>query len=132
MSITKAVADTITNAEARALATTGSAGLNVVPISMARVTKDTIWLFDFFMDKTVANIKTDNRVSLTAWTGLSGVQVRATARYVSEGSEFEEAVAYVQRENPERVTKGLLILTPSEIYDVSPGGVFSTDDLEVS
>jgi hypothetical protein len=129
MTINTPIAETISNAEARALATTGPTGINVVPISMARVTTDAIWLFDFFMDKTVTNINNQAEVALTAWTGLTGVQVKAQARYVSEGPEFAEAVAWVKEHNPDRVTRGLIILEPTAMFDVSPGGHFSPDDL---
>jgi predicted pyridoxine 5'-phosphate oxidase superfamily flavin-nucleotide-binding protein len=131
MAISTTIADAIDNAEARALATNGPHGINVVPISMAKVNTDSIWLFDFFMNKTVNNVQANPEVALSAWTGLTGVQVKATASYVTEGPEFEEAVAWVHEQNPDRVTKGLLILTPTEILDVSPGGAFTPDELAI-
>jgi predicted pyridoxine 5'-phosphate oxidase superfamily flavin-nucleotide-binding protein len=98
---------------------------------MARVTDDAVWLFDFFMNKTVTNVQVNPEVALSAWTGLTGVQVKATASYVTEGPEFDEAVTWVNEQNPDRVTKGLLILTPTEILDVSPGGAFTPDELAI-
>jgi predicted pyridoxine 5'-phosphate oxidase superfamily flavin-nucleotide-binding protein len=96
---------------------------------MIKVNQDSIWLFDFFMDKTRQNIQNNSAVALTAWTDMTGLQLRATAEYVTSGESFTQAVAWVQTQNPERVVKGLIILTPTDIFDVSPGGAFSTMEL---
>jgi predicted pyridoxine 5'-phosphate oxidase superfamily flavin-nucleotide-binding protein len=129
MSITNKIAEVVTQAEARALATNGPHDLNVVPISLAKVHEDTIWLFDFFMDKTVTNVKDQAEVALTAWSGFTGVQIKATAEYITEGPTFNEASAWVHEQNPDRVTKGVLVLTPTQIFDISPGGAFSEKEL---
>lgn len=121
----------LTTATAKALATSGPNGINVVPVSMIKVQGDTIWLFDFFMNKTAINAQTNNLCALTAWTDMKGVQVKATHEYLTDGDQFAEAVAWVKEQNPARVVKGLLILTPTQIFDISPGGSFSADDLEV-
>jgi predicted pyridoxine 5'-phosphate oxidase superfamily flavin-nucleotide-binding protein len=107
------------NAEAKALATIGPAGLNVVPVSVIDVTEDNIFLFDFFMGKTVENIQAEAQVALTAWAGLTGVQVRATAEYISDGEVFDVANETMKEQYPERVLKGVLVLTPKAVYDVT-------------
>lgn len=118
-------------ATSKALATSGPSDINVVPVSMIKVpdTADSLWLFDFFMEKTIANIKIHSKVALTAWTDLKGIQLKATAEYVNSGPDFDAAEAWVKTQNPHRVTKGLIILKPYAIFDISPGGVFSSDDL---
>lgn len=126
------VIEALTQAAAKALATTGPHGVNVVPISMIKIDNDTIWLFDFFMNKTVANIKADPAVALTAWTSMTGVQIKALASYVTEGEDFEAAVKWVETQNPDRLTRGLLMLKPTAIYDISPGGVFMSKDLAIT
>ena len=131
MKISQVVADTIVKASAKALATIGNEDVNVIPVSMVKVNDDSIWLFDFFMEKTVENIQSNNNVSLTCWTDMTGVQLKATAEYVTEGPSFDESVAWAHKENPERVVKGLLVLSPTQICDVSPGGVFREDDLNI-
>jgi predicted pyridoxine 5'-phosphate oxidase superfamily flavin-nucleotide-binding protein len=131
MSLSTNVIEFVNGAESRALATNGPAGINVVPISMAKAEEDAIWLFDFFMDKTVSNINADAEVALTTWTGYTGLQIKATATYVTDGADFVQAVAWVKTKNPDRETKGLIILTPSSIYDVSPGGVFASEELRL-
>ena len=125
------IRDVLSTAAAKAFATYGNTGINVVPVSMIRVNDDTIWLFDFFMDKTVQNLDVKAPVALTAWTDMKGIQIKADAQYVTEGVEFMEAVAWVKEQNPARVVKGLIILTPTKIHDISPGGAFTESDLTI-
>jgi predicted pyridoxine 5'-phosphate oxidase superfamily flavin-nucleotide-binding protein len=131
MSLSQKVRSTITSATAKALATHGQYGINIVPVSMLNITDDTIWLFDFFMNKTVSNIKTDTSVALTAWTDMVGLQIKGEAEYVTEGSMFDAAVLWVKTQNPNRVVRGLLVVKPTEVFDISPGGVFALEDLTV-
>lgn len=129
MQFSTTLGEVLTKATAKALATTGPHGINVVPVSMIKVNQDSIWLFDFFMDKTVANLQSNSDVALTAWTDMTGVQLKAAASYYTSGPAFAEAVAWVATQNPARVVKGLIVLTPTEVFDISPGGAYSTDDL---
>tara|TARA_B100001989_G_C24318897_1_gene354173 strand:+ start:21 stop:437 length:417 start_codon:yes stop_codon:yes gene_type:complete len=129
VSLSTTIKSLLENASAKALATNGPEGINVVPVSMIRVNSDSIWLFDFFMNKTKNNLAADGQVALAAWTDMTGVQIKAEVTYLSAGAEFEEAAAWVETQNPERVTKGLLVLKPTAIYDVCPSGVFSEEDL---
>lgn len=115
------ISETITNAQAMALATRGEADSNVVPVSVVEIHDDQIVLFDFFMGKTVQNLQTDPQVAFTAWSGLQGVQVKATARYETTGELYENAVSRMQERFPERTLRGLIILTPTSIYDISAG-----------
>lgn len=127
MLISPTLKEILETAESKALATCGESGLNVVPVSMIRVNEDgTVWLFNFFMDKSVTNIKTDSRTSLVCWTKMKGVQLKADVEYIDHGEKFEEAVAWVKDQNPDRIVKGLLILSPTEAFDISPGGAFDT------
>lgn len=119
----------IEDATAKALATTGPAGVNVVPVSMVRVVGTKIWLFDFFMEKTVVNIQAEAAVSLAAWAGMQGVQIKAAVTYTTSGPEFDEAVTWVGTQNPDRVVQGLLQLQPTACYDISPGGHFVPEEL---
>ncbi len=92
MSISPNIASFLSSAEAKAMATNGPSGINVVPVSMIKVADEAIWLFDFFMDKTVKNIQTEPKVALTAWTGMTGVQIKGVITYITSGEDFEEAV----------------------------------------
>lgn len=121
--------DTLTNATAKALATRTGDDLNVVPVSMIKVFDDTIWLFDFFMDKSAKNMIDHPQVALTAWTAMKGIQLKGTVTYLTEGPDVEEAKVWVHTQNPTRVVKGLIVFKPAAIFDISPGGAFSEDDL---
>ena len=132
MQITPTVRTLIEAATAKALATYGAGSVNVVPVSMVKVTESSIWLFDFFMDKTATNVQANPHCALTAWTEMRGVQIKGDASYHTSGSVFEEAVDWVATQNPQRVVKGLLIITPIEVYDISPGGLYSKEELRGS
>ncbi len=123
----KTVQQSLTDATQYALATTGASGLNVVPLSMLRVVDDTVWVFDFFMSKTAKNCKEHEAVALAAWKDFAGVQIHGTAQYITEGALFADAVAWVATENPDRVVRGLLVITPTKIYDISAGAHAGTE-----
>lgn len=127
--ISQNISHFLTSAQTRALATNGPSGLNVVPVSMLKVNEEAIWLFDFFMNKTVSNVQAEPQVAFTAWTEMTGVQIKGDAKYITDGDSFHEAVAWVATQNPARVVKGLIVFTPKQIFDVSPGGAFAQEDL---
>jgi predicted pyridoxine 5'-phosphate oxidase superfamily flavin-nucleotide-binding protein len=106
---------------AHALATTGSHGVNIVPISVVELHGDEIHLYDFFMHKTAENIMIEPRVAFTSWQGFRGIQVKAVAAYETEGEVYEAAVAEMKQRFPDRTLKAVIRLTPTEIYDVAPG-----------
>jgi hypothetical protein len=110
----------VLHADSKALATTGSNGLNVVPVSSVKIVDGKIWLINYFMDKTVENIKSDSHVSFVCWSGMSGYQIKGDVLYIEEGTEFEQAKEWIHNILPERVVKGLLIITPTEIFDIAP------------
>lgn len=112
---------TIETATAVALATTGSHGVNLIPISVVTVHDNEIFLYDFFMNKTAENIQANATVVLTCWTGFSGVQVKATAHYQTDGSVFESAVQVMKERFPDRTLKAIIRLTPVAVFDVAPG-----------
>jgi len=115
----KHITDTILSAEARALATYGPHGVNVVPVSVVKVEGENIYLFNFFMGKTAENLQSDTSVALTCWLGLEGVQIRATAEYITEGDMFDAATTEMKERFPDRTLKGIIKLTPSAAYDIS-------------
>ncbi len=125
----QSIKDALAKATAKALATYGSDGINVVPVSMIKVNDDTVWLFDFFMGKTMKNLTANPSVALTAWTDMKGVQLKCESIYKTNGSDFDAAVAWAHTQNPNRVVKGLIILTPTAVFDISPGGAFTAADL---
>lgn len=107
-------------ADAKAFATYSSEGVNVVPVSSIRVQDGAIWLIDYFMEKTRANVRVHERVALVCWKKMIGYQIKGRAAYLTDGPQFEEAVLWVRAMLPERVVKGLIIITPEEVYDIAP------------
>jgi hypothetical protein len=59
-------------------------------------------------------------VSLVCWKKMMGYQIKGIVSYKTEGQEYNSAVAWIKEILPERIVKGLLILEPQEIYDISP------------
>lgn len=120
MELSNEVTDLLLTADAKALATHGPHGLNVVPVSTIRVVDGKVWLINFFFKKTIENILAEPYVSLVGWKGFDGFQVKGSSQYDTSGPQFEEAKTWVAQKLPDRVVKGLLILTPEEIYNISP------------
>lgn len=111
----------VLEAEAKALATSDGFNVNVVPVSLIRIVGDTLWLVDLFMEKTTRNIAKNPRVSLACWKGSMGFQLKGSAEYLRQGALFEEARSWVSSINPDRNVRGLIVFTPREIFDISPG-----------
>jgi len=120
MKLPQQVIDTLLNADGKALATRSENDVNVVPVSMVKMQGDNILLINCFMGKTVGNLMKDPHVSLACWKGKEGYQIKASAEYADSGNIFDEARQWVAGTSPERVVKGVLVLEPIEIFDVSP------------
>lgn len=50
-----------------------------------------------------------------------GTVIKGSVEYLQQGELFEQACVWVASINPERKVKGLILLTPQEIFDISPG-----------
>ena len=117
--ISQEVKDFLLYAEAKALATSCKDDINVVPVSSIKIVENEIWLIDYFFNKTRNNIKNNPTVSLTAWTGLRGYQVKATANYVLKGKKYEIAKNWISNIHPNRIIYGVILLKPTKIFDIS-------------
>lgn len=119
------LSSTVTNcllrAEAKALATTGPEGLNVVPVSTIKVVDGDIILVDYFFSKTRANLQQGEGAALTAWSGFKGYQVKGKVEYLTQGLLFEGLVAWIAQLHPERTVCGVVRLTPTAVYDIGIG-----------
>lgn len=120
MELSQPVIDALLAADSKALATNGPHGLNVVPVSSIRIVDGKLWLINYFFNKTLDNIRANPRVALVGWKGFTGFQVRADVEYLEEGPLYEEAKKWVAETLPDRTVKGLLVLTPAEVYDIAP------------
>jgi len=122
MQLAQHIVDFINAASAKALATNGPAGLNVVPVSVIKAEVDQIFLYNFFMNKTAANIPLPNTpVALTCWEGLRGVQLRATATIDTQSEQYATEQTAMLQQFPNRTLASLIVLRPTEVFDVSVG-----------
>lgn len=121
MELSSKIIGALLHAEGKALATTGKHGVNVVPVSTVRVENGKILLMNYFFKKTLENILSQQDVALAFWTGLEGYQIKGSTTYVDSGNVFEEARKWISDNVADRVLLGLLILTPEEVHNVSPG-----------
>lgn len=117
--ISQEIKNTLLLAEAKALATFSQNDINVVPVSTVKVVANKIWLIDYFFNKTRTNIKENTNVSLTFWIGLKGYQIKAKATHLTKGDDFNKAKNWISKEHPNRNVKGLVVLKPTEIFNIS-------------
>jgi predicted pyridoxine 5'-phosphate oxidase superfamily flavin-nucleotide-binding protein len=127
MKLSPEIIEMVTSSDSKALATMGSFGINVVPVSTIRVVNDNILLMNYFLKKTLGNIAENPNVALACWKGLVGCQIKGSVRYVDTGPEFEEAKDWVTKNVANRTLKGLLVLKPEETFVVSPPATPSTN-----
>lgn len=113
--------DQVINSPMRVLATYGPVGINVVPVSVVTKEGSDIILYDFFMGKTIENIKVTGEMALTAWDGMSGIQIKGKACYESAGDSYINAVTVMRERFPERTLRGIIRITPLQVFSVSPG-----------
>ena len=110
------------DAEGKALATTDAlGGVHVVPVSTVRVEEGKIILVNYFLGQTLTNLKANPKVALAFWKRLSGYQVKGVASYQEEGELFEITKAWVGQILPDRVVKGIVVITPEQIFNISAG-----------
>lgn len=114
------IADIVTHATAKALATHGSAGINVVPVSSVKIVNETIRLIDYFMNKTSKNMQENPDVALVCRIDMIGYQIKAQAEYLQSGEDYDQACRWIAPLHPERKIKGLIVLHPTEVHDIAP------------
>ncbi len=110
-----------------ALGTTTSAGIpNVVPVGAKKIIDDeTILISDQFLNKTLANMKSNPKVSVTYWEGHEGYQLKGTVTIETTGKRYEETAKWIEEMGAKAgfplKSKGAVILKIEEIYGVAPG-----------
>ncbi len=119
MNLSNNVAEMIISAESKALATNNINTLNVVPVSTVKIVDNKIILVNYFMGKTLENIQQNPHVALACWKGLAGYQIKGTIEYIESGELLETIKIWVKEILPDRIVKGIFILTPLEVFDVS-------------
>lgn len=114
--------EALLKAEGKALATySEEEGVSVVPVSSVRVIDGKVVMVNYFFGQTVRNIEENPDVALTFWSGLKGYRIKAMALHQIDGEVFNEVVRWIKETIPGRVVKGVLILTPVAVFDISAG-----------
>jgi predicted pyridoxine 5'-phosphate oxidase superfamily flavin-nucleotide-binding protein len=104
----------------------GDGSPNAVPVGAKKIIDDeTILLSDQFFNKTLANMKSNAKVSVTFWEGHEGYQLKGSVVIETSGKRFEETAKWIEDMGnavgfPLK-SKGAVILKIDEIYGVSPG-----------
>lgn len=112
---------------AAVLATSTSDGTpNAVPVGAKKIIDDeTILISDQFLNKTLANMKSNPNVAVTFWEGHEGYQFKGMVTIETSGKRFEETAEWVKRMGEKAgfplTSKGAVILKIEEIYGVAPG-----------
>jgi len=121
MKFSDEIKELLLSAPSKALATNDKTGtnINVVPVSSVKIVEDKIWLIDYFFSKTKSNLKNNPNVALVFWSGLKGYQIKGKIAYLTQGDDFETATKWIATIHPNRIVKGLLVLTSQEIFDIS-------------
>lgn len=116
----KHIENFILSSDSKAFATYSDQSINVVPVSSIKVVDGDIWLINYFMDKTLSNIEKNPQASFVCWRKMMGYQIKGEVSYETYGQNFDLAVEWIKTILPDRVVKGLIILKPKEVYDISP------------
>lgn len=97
---------------------------NVVPVGMLFLQddKETFWLIDNYMDKTLRNVKENPKLSFSALS-QSGtpIQIKCDAVVETSGEDYEKAVKIAHAKKETYPAKSLIKLRVKEVYSVKPG-----------
>jgi hypothetical protein len=99
---------------------------NAVPVGAKKIIDDeTILISDQFLNKTLANMKTNPKVALTFWEGREGYQFKGKVSIETAGQQFEDTAKWIEERSNKAgfplKSKGAVILKIEEIYGVAPG-----------
>jgi len=105
---------------------TGDGVPNAVPVGAKKIIdEETILISDQFLNKTLANLKSNPRVSVMYWKGAEGYQLKGTVSVETTGKRFEETSRWIEEMSTKTgfplQSKGTIIVRIEEIYSVTPG-----------
>ena len=105
---------------------TGDGTPNAVPMATKKIIDDeTILLSNQYFNKTLANMKSNPKASVTFWEKTEGYQLKGTIIIETSGERYEETAKWIEElGNAAGLTmrsKGAVIMKIDEIYGVTPG-----------
>ena len=119
--------DLINNVYAAAVATCDANGVpNVVCCSMKQAYDDeAIMISDQYLNKTLANLRVNPKMSVSVWDETHGYQVKGTVVYENEGPRYEAIAAQVHQilnsMGYDYYSKGVCWMHVEEVYSITPG-----------
>lgn len=99
---------------------------NAVPVGAKKVIDDeTILISDQFLNKTLANMKSNPNAAVTFWEGREGYQLKGKITIETSGALFEETAKWIEELGNKAgfplKSKGIVLLKIEKIFGVSPG-----------
>ncbi len=78
---------------------------------------------DMFMKATAANVQSNGRVCLATYNPVSGRswKMAGSAKYETKGPDYDMAQAALQKKNPGKSFKGVVVFEVHAVYDQAPG-----------
>jgi len=125
--MTDRMKDIFTKAPAAILATASADGTpNAVPVGAKKILdSETVLISDQFLNKTLANMKSNAKVAVTFWDGHEGYQIKGTVTIETSGQRYEETAKWIEDMGAKAgfplKSKGAVVIKIDEIYGVSPG-----------
>ncbi len=120
--LTKEIKDFFKQVPVMALGTVDKYGTpNVSAIASKKIISDnTIWTIDTFHNKTLENIKENNRVSIALWKDAVGYQIKGIAKHYTEGDIFEKGKKWILEQKPNKIVKGVIEIKILKVYYLTP------------
>src|SRR5512136_864952 len=95
---------------------------NVVPIAAFKVLDDaSLLISDQFFNKTLANMKENNKAAISWWGEKAGFQIKGTVTIHTDGEIWEQDVAWMKELRPSLKPKGAVVMKITGVYAVIPG-----------
>jgi len=99
---------------------------NAVPIGAKKIIDaETILISDQYLNKTLANMKSNPRVSVMYWEEREGYQLKGTVTIETSGKRYEDTVRWIDELSAKfglsLKSKGAIIFKIEEIYNLAPG-----------
>ena len=99
---------------------------NAVPIGAKKIIDaETILISDQYFNKTLANMKSNPRVSVMYWEEREGYQLKGTVTIETSGERYKDTVRWIDELSAKfglsLKSKGAIIFKIEEIYNLAPG-----------
>jgi len=125
VSLTDEMIDAIKTVKVFPLATSSADGVpNVAPMGAVWVAEpDTVWIMNNFMQKTIKNLKENNRAALFVYgAGVKGCfQIKGDVTIVDSGESYKKAKDMMDKMKPGLPGRSLLIISVKEVFSCMPG-----------